>query len=307
MGPGDECESQVDVFCLQTCVADYGKEKTKLGGECRIDQQFCRPGRHAGLYDQQARNHRFDKIAGAGLRRDGPAMQLRLPRHHGHANAPRASERHAGSGSHVVGAFETRDDGCGADAARHRAQHPFFQLRRFGGSHRRVARDRLRLSRRRRMEDERENRVPGNRMKLKLATADFSFPLLRHDNVLDLIAMLDFDGVDIGLFEGRSHLWPSRELKSPTLSGKRLGKKLSARGLRCADVFLQMAPDFVPFAVNHPEAGRRRKARDWFLKTIEYAAAAGAGHVTSLPGVLFDSESAAVSWGRCIEELAWRV
>ncbi len=47
-------------------------------------------------------------------------------------------------------------------------------------------------------------------MSLKLACADFTFPLLPHDKSLDLIAMLGFEGVDIGLFEGRSHLWPSR-------------------------------------------------------------------------------------------------
>src|ERR1700722_9578977 len=87
---------------------------------------------------------------------------------------------------------------------------------------------------------------------LKLACADFTFPLLAHDKVLDLIALLEFDGVDIGLFEGRSHLWPSREFRSPEKSGKKLAGKLKARGLRCADVFLQMYPDFVPYAINHP-------------------------------------------------------
>lgn len=143
--------------------------------------------------------------------------------------------------------------------------------------------------------------------KLKLACADFAFPLLPHDKVLDLIAMLEFDGVDIGLFEGRSHLWPSREFKSPAKSGKILGRKLADRGLRCADVFLQMNPSFVPFAINHPEAARRRRARDWFLKTLEYAAAAGAKHVTTLPGVYFDGEQPADSWRRMCVELAWRV
>ena len=59
-------------------------------------------------------------------------------------------------------------------------------------------------------------------MRLKLATADFTFPLLPHDQVLDLIAMLDIPGVDIGLFEGRSHLWPSRQFKNPSTSGKAL-------------------------------------------------------------------------------------
>ena len=32
--------------------------------------------------------------------------------------------------------------------------------------------------------------------KLNLACADFTFPLLTHDRVLDLIAMLDFKAVD---------------------------------------------------------------------------------------------------------------
>jgi len=142
--------------------------------------------------------------------------------------------------------------------------------------------------------------------RLKLACADFTFPLLPHDRVLNLIAMLEFDAVDIGLFEGRSHLWPSKEFKSPAKSGNRLRRKLIERGLKCADVFLQMDPSFIPYAINHPEASRRRRARDWFLKTLDYAAAAGAKHVTTLPGVGFETEELAVSWQRTCDELAWR-
>src|SRR5258706_11543971 len=94
--------------------------------------------------------------------------------------------------------------------------------------------------------------------KLKLACADFTFPLLPHDAVLDLIGSLEFDGIDLGLFEGRSHLWPSREYKAPERSGRQLARKLADRGLKAADVFLQLDPDFVPFAINHPEFSRRR-------------------------------------------------
>ncbi len=144
-------------------------------------------------------------------------------------------------------------------------------------------------------------------MKLKLATADFSFPLLPHDKVLDLIGMMEFDGIDVGLFEGRSHLWPSREFRNVKKSARGLKRKVQDRGLKVADVFLQMAPDFVPFAINHPEAARRRKARDWFLKTLEYAREAGCRHVTSLPGVEFKKESKAASLDRSRAELAWRV
>ena len=144
-------------------------------------------------------------------------------------------------------------------------------------------------------------------MKRRLACADFTFPLLDHDRVLDLIALLEFDGIDIGLFEGRSHLWPSREFKHTEASAKRLASKASDRGLQIADIFLQTAPEFVSLAPNHPDAKRRRKARDMFSHTLEYAAACGSAHVSALPGVRFEEESAAMSWGRCFDELSWRL
>ena len=144
-------------------------------------------------------------------------------------------------------------------------------------------------------------------MEPKFACADFTFPLLPHDQVLQLIAMLEFAGVDIGLFEERSHLWPSREFADIEVSARQLKQKLDDQGLRAADVFLQMAEDFSPYAVNHPEASRRQKARDWFLKTLDYAAACGCQHVTTLPGIHFETESYEASFARTGSELAWRV
>jgi sugar phosphate isomerase/epimerase len=142
---------------------------------------------------------------------------------------------------------------------------------------------------------------------IKLASADFTFPLLPHDKVLDLIASLEMDGVDIGLFEGRSHLWPSREFKNVSRSARTLRTKLTDRGLKPADVFLQMNPDFIPFAINHPQSTRRKKARDTFLRTLDYAIALSSPHVTTLPGVYFEKdESPADSWRRSQEELTWR-
>jgi sugar phosphate isomerase/epimerase len=144
--------------------------------------------------------------------------------------------------------------------------------------------------------------------RLKLACADFTFPLLAHDKVLDLIAALELDGADIGLFEGRSHLWPSREFERLPESAEALRRKLTDRGLEPADVFLQMDPDFVPYAINQPDARRRRHARDTFVRTLEYASRVGSPHVTTLPGVYFDGdEPAADSWQRSQDELAWRV
>lgn len=144
-------------------------------------------------------------------------------------------------------------------------------------------------------------------MSLRLACADFTFPLLTHDQSLRLIAMLGFEGVDIGLFEGRSHLWPSREFEDLPRSSSQLRRKASDLGLEIADVFLQLAPDFRPCAINHPDAARRQEARDAFLKTLEYSSGCGCRHVTILPGVHFDEEAHDTSFGRSVDELAWRV
>ncbi len=144
-------------------------------------------------------------------------------------------------------------------------------------------------------------------MSQRFACADFTFPLLTHAQALRLIALLEFDGVDLGLFEGRSHLWPSRQFQRTAVNAKALRKQLDDLNLRPADVFLQMNPDFVPYAINHPQAARRRKARHWFQCTLEYAVALGCAHVTTLPGVRFAEETLATSRGRAAEELAWRV
>jgi sugar phosphate isomerase/epimerase len=68
-----------------------------------------------------------------------------------------------------------------------------------------------------------------------------------------------------------------------------------------------MAPDFEPCAINQPEASRRRKARDWFVRTLGYAEACGCRHVTVLPGVHFATEPREDSLSRAADELSWRV
>jgi sugar phosphate isomerase/epimerase len=146
----------------------------------------------------------------------------------------------------------------------------------------------------------------GPKMTPKLACADFTFPLLAHDKALDLIALLDFEGVDIGLFEGRSHLWPSRVFADLRRSATELAGKIRDRGLELADVFLQTAPDFESLAPNHPDPDRRRQARDWFERAVEFTAECGGRHLSALPGVHFEGVPEAESYRRCCDELAWR-
>lgn len=143
-------------------------------------------------------------------------------------------------------------------------------------------------------------------MELKLACADFTFPLLPHDKVLDLIAMLEIEGVDIGLFEGRSHLQPSKVFSNIKKNAKDLSSKLKGRGLRPADIFLQTALDFVTSASNHPDEKVRKISRERFLETLEFAAECESKHVSALPGVNFQGEPKEESFKRCCEELLWR-
>ena len=144
-------------------------------------------------------------------------------------------------------------------------------------------------------------------MKLKLSCADFTFPLLSHDAALKVIALLGLRGVDIGLFAGRSHLRPEKELKHPEKNGAALHRRLATKGLVAGDIFLQLHENFTDFAVNHPDPSRRKFAREQFLKTLDYTAAAGSKHISILPGVTFGNEPRKKSLDRAAEELSWRV
>jgi sugar phosphate isomerase/epimerase len=144
--------------------------------------------------------------------------------------------------------------------------------------------------------------------KPRLACADFSFPLLEHDAVLDLIAWLDVEAVDIGLFESRSHLQPSVIAADVPGRARDLARGLDDRGLGLADVFPQADAAFDKVAINHPQASVRRKMRDWFKRMLEFTVRAGGSHMTVLPGVAWEgSEPYEESLSRCAEELAWRV
>lgn len=143
--------------------------------------------------------------------------------------------------------------------------------------------------------------------KLQFACADFTFPLLEHDKVLQLIAMLDCKGVDIGLFSGRSHLTAESEFQQIKHRAKSLKKQLDDLGLVATDVYLQLDTDLSLYAINHPENNRRQFARDSFLKLIDYASELGADHITTLPGMYFTGEEKTDSVKRCQEELNWRL
>lgn len=141
----------------------------------------------------------------------------------------------------------------------------------------------------------------------RLACADFTFPRLPHELALDFISGLGFEGVDVFLIGGNSHLPAWEVLEKPSAWARRLSSMLSDRGLELADVNFTPGGDFTTLAVNHPETGERRRSAEVFRRGIEFTAQCNGRHMTLLPGVVWPGEDRDTSLKRCAEELSWRV
>lgn len=143
-------------------------------------------------------------------------------------------------------------------------------------------------------------------MKFRLACSDYSFPLLPQEDVFKLIAMLGFTGIDVGVFEGRSHIRPSQVIGNVAAAARQLTKKVHDAGLELADIFYQ-ASSFQDMAANHPNPVLQRQGRELFLHMLEFSNYCGVPHITGLPGVEWPGEPRETSLARSAEELAWRV
>jgi sugar phosphate isomerase/epimerase len=141
---------------------------------------------------------------------------------------------------------------------------------------------------------------------LKLATADYSFPLLAWEQTLRLAHDIGIEGIDISLFAGRSHLKPEEVLSHPSQAASRVSDALKAQDLEIADVFGQPGKTFQENAPNDPDPGVRQKAADYFYRILEFTARCNGKHLTILPGIHFRRESYEDSLKRCAGELAWR-
>ena len=144
-------------------------------------------------------------------------------------------------------------------------------------------------------------------MTIKLATADYSFPLLEWRQALRLARDLGMSGIDISLFEGRSQLDLAVALSHPSFEGSRVRETARENGLAIADVFGISEQNFEASAPNHPDPIVRRASRDFFLRLLEFAVSCESSHLTVLPGVALDHEPFSSSLARSGEELAWRL
>lgn len=144
-------------------------------------------------------------------------------------------------------------------------------------------------------------------MEPKFSCADFTFPLLPHGKVLDLLKLLDFEAVDLGVFEDRSHHYPSRIAADVPAAVAAMEKALGDRGLAAADVFVQTGAEPPVAAANDPDGSVRGGNRELFRAMVAYARGIGAAHLTGLPGVLHEGIDPAADWDLAREEAAWRV
>jgi sugar phosphate isomerase/epimerase len=143
-------------------------------------------------------------------------------------------------------------------------------------------------------------------MELKLAVADYTFPLLEWEQSLRLAQEIGMDGVDIGLFASGSHLQPDKILEDPKTSAARVSAALRAHGLQPADIFGIPGAGFDQNAPNDPDASSRQKSAEYFHRILEFAVECGGSHLTLLPGVHFPQEQKDNSLKRAAAELEWR-
>lgn len=122
---------------------------------------------------------------------------------------------------------------------------------------------------------------------IPLSCADFTFPLLKHEDSCRLISMLGVQGVDIGFFGGRSHIRPEDVHGREGEEGARLKARLDDLGLAVSDVFLQTGATHDQRAANHPEKSEREAGFEMFRRAIDFALACGTKHLSGLPGVSF--------------------
>lgn len=145
-----------------------------------------------------------------------------------------------------------------------------------------------------------------NKNSLKLSCADYAFPLLRHEVVFDLIKGMKFGGINIGLFEGRSHLQPSECISNPRSNSGFILENCRKRNLTLAELFLTPGRDVTELAINHPSKSERLRSREIFMKILDFADLCQPSCFDLLPGIDWPEDPRG-AWECCVAELNWRI
>jgi sugar phosphate isomerase/epimerase len=142
---------------------------------------------------------------------------------------------------------------------------------------------------------------------MRLASADFTWPGLRPEFVLDLIAELGLDGVSMAFMGGYTARRPEDVARDPEGWGERVAAELDQRALQPADVFLIPRVDLVGLTVNHPDAAQREESDALFAAFLRFARRVGSTGMTILPGLVFGGESWETAFDRSVDGLRRRL
>jgi sugar phosphate isomerase/epimerase len=135
--------------------------------------------------------------------------------------------------------------------------------------------------------------------------ADYTFPLLSRMQSLQLLRLLDFEFVDIGLFERNPSYLTSQLMAAPDDFIRGVKRDLAIAQIRPSDVFLQIGADPVQSSANDPDPNVRARNRQVFERALEFCLAIQCSHLTGLPGVDHGREETDLALA--VEEAAWRV
>jgi sugar phosphate isomerase/epimerase len=141
---------------------------------------------------------------------------------------------------------------------------------------------------------------------MQLSCGDHSFPVLPHEQTVELVKMLGFDAFDLAVMGNRSHVRPEQIRDDIPGWAGRLEERIRGRGLEIADVFCIPWTDFAVMAPNNPDAAERERGTALFRDMLELTVRMGAPGLTMVPGLDFPGESHEVSLARAGEELARR-
>jgi len=142
---------------------------------------------------------------------------------------------------------------------------------------------------------------------VRLASADFSWPGLSHDLVLDIVSELGCEGIVLGLIGDYSPVGIDTVREDVPYWAGRIAERVAAHGLVIADVFPIASMDLVGLAVNHPDEGERTRSADFFREMIDFTVRTHADGLTILPGMPFADEPWDTAFERACTELAWRL
>ncbi len=141
---------------------------------------------------------------------------------------------------------------------------------------------------------------------MRLSCGDHSFPVLPHEQTVELVRMLGFDSFDLAVMGNRSHVRPEVIREDIPAWAGRLEERIRGRGLDIADVFCIPWTDFATMAPNNPDMAERDRGTALFRDMLELTVRLGAPGLTMVPGIDWPHESHEESLARAARELGRR-